>query len=102
MVAICRLRVDTSALCAFLSRSAESTTLAWACFQTDNSKSSSATRFSSSEFRLTVALDKSGTSRVSTDRLRGGGGGLPNNLLRASSLHGEDASDCSCGSALGP
>jgi hypothetical protein len=61
---ICLLRAATCTLCALVSRSEASSATEWACFQTESSTSSSATRFSSSAFRLTVAVERSRKASV--------------------------------------
>ena len=57
---ICRLRAAICTLCALTSRSDASRATLCACFQTESSTSSSATRFSRSVLRLTVTEERSG------------------------------------------
>ena len=56
---IWRLSAAICTLCDFISRSDASRATEWACFHTSNSSSSSATRFSRSALRLTVAEERS-------------------------------------------
>lgn len=59
---IWRLRAASCTLCALVSLSEASSATEWACFQTSNSTSSSATLFSNSAFFWRVTLDKSGVT----------------------------------------